>query len=52
MSDTPSNAPHIDPDEILMGILEWVAIESPSSDGAAVNVMVDRTERDLTPLGL
>ena len=52
MTDNASNTPEISADEILAGILEWVAIESPSKDGAAVNVMVDRTARDLAPLGM
>jgi len=52
MTETAKNIPEIDPDEILNGILEWVTIESPSNDGKAVNVMVDRTERDLAPLGM
>ena len=42
-----SNEPRIDADEILQGILEWVAIESPSHDGGAVNRMVDRVNLDM-----
>ncbi len=37
-----SNAPRIDAEEILAGVLEWVGIESPSYDAAAVNRMADR----------
>jgi glutamate carboxypeptidase len=47
-----TNTPTIDAQEILTGILEWVAIESPSNDGAAVNTMVDKIQSDLQPLGL
>ena len=46
------NQPSIDADEILDGILEWVRIETPSHDGAAVNRLVDRVEtqfRAITP---
>jgi glutamate carboxypeptidase len=46
------NEPRIDADEILDGILEWVAIESPSDDQEAVNAMVDRVEEDLLALGV
>ncbi|MCP5153434.1 MAG: M20/M25/M40 family metallo-hydrolase [Ectothiorhodospiraceae bacterium] len=45
------NAPRIDADEILAGILEWVDIESPSHDAAAVNRMVDRVESQARALG-
>ena len=44
------NEPRIDADEILEGILEWVRIESPSHDAAAVNRMVDRVEAGMRPL--
>lgn len=46
-----SNAIPIDSDEILKGIVEWIEIESPSTDGAAVNRMVDRAEADMRGLG-
>ncbi len=46
-----SNAIPIDPDEILKGIVEWIEIESPSTDGAAVNRMVDKAEADMRGLG-
>lgn len=46
-----TNTIPIDRDEILTGILDWVAIESPSHDGAAVNRMVDRVEHDMRQLG-
>lgn len=41
------NEPRIDAEEILQGVLEWVTIESPSGDGAAVNRMMDRAEADM-----
>lgn len=44
------NEPRIDAEEILEGILEWVRIESPSHDAAAVNRMVDRVESRLRAL--
>jgi glutamate carboxypeptidase len=41
MNDTSNrdrpNVPRIDAEEILAGVLEWVGIESPSHDAAAVN---------------
>lgn len=46
------NEPKIDPDEVLEGILEWVTIESPSHDAAAVNVVVDKVEGQFRDLGL
>ena len=45
------NAPVIDADEILDGILEWVNIESPSNSGERVNVMVDRIAADMQAVG-
>lgn len=51
MTDTTSNAPKVDPDEILEGIRTWVEIESPSNDGAAVNRMVDKVEADMRAIG-
>ena len=42
-----SNAPRMDAEEMLNGILEWVDLESPSHDGACVNRMVDRVEADM-----
>ncbi|MEQ9560522.1 MAG: M20/M25/M40 family metallo-hydrolase, partial [Rhodospirillales bacterium] len=57
MTDRPasphaaSNEPTLDADEILAGILEWVAIESPSHDGVAVNRMVDLVEKGHAALG-
>jgi len=38
-------------DRFLAGLNDWVAIESPTSDAAAVNRMVDRVQADYTALG-
>jgi glutamate carboxypeptidase len=46
------NEPKIDPHEVLEGIVEWISIESPSHDGKAVNVMVDKVEGQFRDLGL
>lgn len=46
------NEPKIDPQEVLEGIVEWISIESPSHDGKAVNVMVDKVEGQFRDLGL
>ena len=46
-----SNVPHIDAEEILTGVLEWVGIESPSHDAAAVNRMADRVQHDMGAIG-
>ncbi|BBK37345.1 carboxypeptidase [Allostella sp. ATCC 35155] len=47
-----ANEPRIDPDEILAGIREWVEVETPSGDGAAVNRLVSRVEAQLGQLGM
>ena len=39
---TDSNTPILDQDEILAGIRTWVEIESPTTDAAAVNRVVDQ----------
>jgi len=52
MNNDAANAPVIDGDEILEGVLRWVEIESPSYDGDAVNRMVDHVEEGLAVLGL
>ena len=44
------NEPRIDAEEILEAILQWVRIESPSHDGAAVNRMVDHVAAAMRPL--
>jgi glutamate carboxypeptidase len=40
----------IDPEQVLAGITRWVEIESPTSDKAAVNRMLDRVQDDLAGL--
>ena len=50
MTEKP-NVPELEAEEILDGILEWVNIESPSDDPAAVNRMADRVEQDLGGIG-
>ena len=52
MPDTLKNEPKIDSNEVLDGIIEWVTIESPSHDGKAVNVVVDKVEGQFRDLGL
>ena len=51
MSAPASNAPPLDQDELLAGIREWVEIESPTTDAAAVNRMVDKVAQDYATLG-
>lgn len=46
-----SNEPVLDGEEILDGVLQWVAIESPSHDGKAVSRMVDHVEAGLRSSG-
>jgi glutamate carboxypeptidase len=46
-----SNAPRIDAKEILAGITEWVEVESPSTDGAAVNRLVTKVATQLAQIG-
>ncbi|MGE0717095.1 MAG: M20 family metallopeptidase [Alphaproteobacteria bacterium] len=52
MTDPAGNEPRIDPMEILEGIREWVEVETPSSDGVAVNMLVDKVERQVAQLGM
>jgi glutamate carboxypeptidase len=47
-----NNEPRIDADEVLAGIVEWVEIESPSHDAAAVNRVVDKVEGQMSGLGM
>ena len=42
---------HFNADEILDGLLPWVAIESPTTDPAAVNRLMDLAAADLSMLG-
>ncbi|MDG2286002.1 MAG: hypothetical protein P8N43_10775 [Alphaproteobacteria bacterium] len=41
---TLSNAPEINGEEILTGLLDWVEEETPSDDGAAVNRLADQVQ--------
>lgn len=49
--DKSRNVPVVDPDDILEGILSWVRIESPTTDAAAVNRVVDQVETEMQMLG-
>ena len=51
MNDTATNQPVLDAEEILAGIREWVEIESPTTDAAAVNRMVDKVQADFAAIG-
>lgn len=51
-SNPHSNAPKVDPEEILDGILDWVEAESPTSDRDAVNKVADKVEGLYEGLGL
>ncbi|MCC7282785.1 MAG: M20 family metallopeptidase [Acetobacteraceae bacterium] len=51
MTEPVSNQPVLDADEILAGIREWVEIESPTTDAAAVNRMVDKVQADYAGIG-
>ncbi len=46
-----TNEPGIDAEEILDGVLQWVCIESPSHDAAAVDRMADRVQHDMGSIG-
>lgn len=48
---TLSNAPEIDGEEILAGLLDWVREETPSDDGAAVNRLADQVQSLYQSLG-
>ena len=50
--DSLSNEPQIDAEELANGIREWVEIESPSDDQAAVNRMADRVVSECQDAGL
>ncbi len=52
MSEQPCNAPAIDAEEILERIRAWVEIETPTTDGAAVNRLVDLVDADVRALGM
>ncbi|WP_374440860.1 M20 family metallopeptidase [Stella sp.] len=51
MNEQPRNEPVIRAEEIFEGIRDWVAIESPSGDAAAVNRMADHVQAGLARLG-
>ncbi len=51
MPEPASNQPVLDADEILSGIREWVEIESPTTDAAAVNRMADKVQADYAAIG-
>jgi glutamate carboxypeptidase len=51
MSDTAGNQPVIDCEEVLAGIRKWVEIETPSTDGDAVNRLVDVVQMNAAALG-
>lgn len=51
MDQATRNEPRIDAQEILDGICEWIEIETPSHDGAAVNRLVDVVEKQFAGLG-
>ena len=48
---TLSNAPEINGEEILTGLLDWVEEETPSDDGAAVNRLADQVQTLYQALG-
>ena len=48
---TASNVPPLDVTEILDGIRAWVEIESPTTDAAAVNRVVDKVAADYATIG-
>jgi len=52
MSTNRPNEPEIDAEAIARGIREWVEIESPSHDAAAVNRLVDRVQAECEANGL
>ena len=41
---------HFNADEIVSGLLPWVRVESPTTDAAAVNRMMDLATADMTAL--
>src|SRR5690606_30160672 len=49
VSTKASSAP-LDVGSVVEGIVQWVEIESPTSDKAAVNRMIDRVQHDLAGL--
>ncbi len=51
-SDSIPNEPEIDAEEMVRNIIEWVEIESPTSDAVAVNRMADKVVAECQDLGL
>lgn len=51
MNEASRNEPVISAEEIFEGIRQWVSIESPSTDAAAVNRMADHVQDGLARLG-
>ncbi len=51
-SGKPANQPEIDAEDIAQGITDWVEIESPTHDRAAVNRMADHVQAACEALGL
>ncbi len=52
MPASKPNEPEIDGEAIARGIQEWVEIESPTHDAAAVNRMVDRVQAECEAMGM
>lgn len=50
--NTPVAGTSIDVGQVVAGITRWVEIESPTSDKAAVNRMLDRVQHDLAGLSV
>ena len=51
-SDSLPNEPQIDTEEMIRNIIEWVELESPTNDAAAVNRMADKVVSECEDLGL
>ena len=51
MSDHASTA-DLSTDNLVKGVIDWISIESPSSDATAVNKMVDHIEAEFKSVGL
>jgi len=51
MNEIATNEPVVSAEEIFQGIVEWISIESPSHDAAAVNRMVGHVETSMRRLG-
>ena len=51
MSDHVSTA-DLSTDDLVKGVIDWISIESPSSDATAVTKMVDHIEAEFKSVGL